>query len=84
MSENRIVFEFRGGRLDGKSASSDSADIDEARAAEAFYRLSDDGAVGHAVGAGFEEYQVVEHVVEQLDGESGVVVRCTARTPRIG
>ena len=74
MNETRIVFEFRGGRLDGKSASSDSIDLDEARAAATFYRLTDDGALGHAVAAGFEEYQVIEHV----DDESGVVVRCRA------
>ena len=75
MNEPRILIEFRGGRLDGKSASSDSTDFDEARAAETFYRLSDDGALGHAVAAGFDEYQVIEHVSD----DSGVVVRCGCR-----
>ena len=78
MNESRIVFEFRGGRLDGKSASSDSIDFDEARAAATFYRLTDDGALGHCVSTGFDEYQVVEH----LDDDSGIVVRCRASADR--
>lgn len=68
----RIEFQFEGGVLDGKVACSDSADLDEARAAETFYWLSDHGCVGHSVEGVLNEYQVAEHV----DHRDEVIVLC--------
>ncbi len=71
----RIIFEFEGGALDGKTATSDSADYDEARAVETFYWLTDHGAVGHSIDQAFSGYQVAEHE----DRSDAVVVRCRDR-----